>query len=85
LNVHDDNILTTLLDSIEMNRVSPEHVMSFVCDGFDSGWREAEAAVRAGDNTDAVEKLREMQAYTERLIAVLAPELKRRPRLVAVA
>jgi hypothetical protein len=42
-----------------------------------------ELAARLGPRTEAVEHLRELQAYCERMIKILAPEEKARPKLVA--
>jgi hypothetical protein len=47
--------------------------------------REAEFAVRGGSKPLAVERLRELQALSERLIRILAPGEKSRPRLVGAA
>ena len=44
---------------------------------------EAETAALSGCDVDAVEKLRELQAHTEKLIAALAPDQRGRPSLVA--
>jgi hypothetical protein len=43
----------------------------------------AEFAARLGPTSEAVEHLRELQAYCERMIGVLAPQEKARLRLVA--
>jgi len=45
----------------------------------------AEFAVRDGNKVDAVEKLRALQAHAERVIGILAPEQKGRPKPVAAA
>jgi hypothetical protein len=44
---------------------------------------EAETSALTGCDIEAAERLRELQAHCEKLIAVLAPEQKKRPRLVA--
>jgi hypothetical protein len=44
-----------------------------------------ECAARLGHRTEAVEHLRELQAYCERMIGMLAPEEKARPRVVTAA
>jgi hypothetical protein len=43
----------------------------------------AELAARLGTKTEAVEQLRELQAHCEKMIGILAPEEKTRPKLVA--
>lgn len=45
----------------------------------------AEIAARTGTHSEAVLHLRELQAYCERMIAILAPEGHRRPSLVDAA
>ena len=44
---------------------------------------EAERAILSGDNSEAVERLRELQVHCEKLVAILAPHKKGRPTLVA--
>ncbi len=44
---------------------------------------EAQTSVLTGRDIEAAEQLRELQAHCEKLIAVLAPEQKGRPKLVA--
>jgi hypothetical protein len=43
----------------------------------------AELAARLGTKADAVEHLRELQAHSEKMIRILAPQEKTRPKLVA--
>ena len=43
----------------------------------------AELAARSGSKAEAVEHLRELQAHCEKMVAILAPEEKARPKLVA--
>jgi hypothetical protein len=43
----------------------------------------AELAARLGTKADAVEHLRELQAHSEKMIGILAPQEKTRPKLVA--
>jgi hypothetical protein len=43
----------------------------------------AELAAGLGTKTEAVEQLRELQAHCEKMIGILAPEEKTRPKLVA--
>jgi hypothetical protein len=43
----------------------------------------AEIGARLGTKTEAVEQLRELQAHCEKMIGVLAPQEKTRPKLVA--
>jgi len=44
---------------------------------------EAETSALSGCDIEAAEQLRELQAHCEKLIAVLAPEQKKPPKLVA--
>ena len=44
---------------------------------------EAETSALSGCDIEAAEQLRELQAHCEKLISVLAPEQKMRPKLVA--
>lgn len=44
---------------------------------------EAESAALMDRNDEAVEHLRELQAHCEKLIAIMAPDKKGRPNLVA--
>ena len=59
--------------------------MGFIFEGIDNAVREAEFAVRGGSKQTAVDRLRELQALSERLIGILAPTEKSRPRLVVAA
>jgi hypothetical protein len=43
----------------------------------------AELAAGLGTKADAVEHLRELQAHSEKMIRILAPQEKTRPKLVA--
>ena len=43
----------------------------------------AEIAARIGTKAEAVEHLRELQAHCEKMIEILVPQEKRRPKLVA--
>jgi len=60
-------------------------VMSFTFERIDNFMREAEFAARGGSKSLAVERLRELQALSERLIGILAPAQKSRSRLVVAA
>lgn len=44
---------------------------------------EAEDAALMGNDIEAVERLRELQAHSDKLIGTMAPEKKGRPSLVA--
>ena len=46
---------------------------------------EAEVASLSGCNQDAAQKLRELQAHCEKLVVMLAPAEKGRPKLIAAA
>lgn len=46
---------------------------------------EAEVASLSGCNQDAAQKLRELQAHCEKLVVMLAPAEKGRPKLVTAA
>ena len=78
----EDDILQTILSCVEKGRFRADDVMGFIFEGIDNAVREAECAARAGSKPLAVERLRELQALSERLIGILAPAEKRRPRLV---
>ena len=43
----------------------------------------AEIAARIGTKAEAVEHLRELQAHCEKMVGILAPQEKKRPKLVA--
>ena len=43
----------------------------------------AELAARRGSKDEAVEHLRELQAHCEKMVGILAPQEKTRPKLVA--
>ena len=78
----DDDILRTILSRVEEGRYRADDVMGFIFEGIDNAVREAEFAVRSGSKPMAVQRLRELQAFSERLIGILAPPEKSRPRLV---
>ena len=59
--------------------------MGFIFEGIDNAVRKAECAVRGSSKPLAGERLRELQALSERLIGILAPAEKSRPRLVVAA
>jgi hypothetical protein len=44
---------------------------------------EAETLALTGSDADAAEQLRELQAHAEKLVAMLAPDKKGKPSLVA--
>ena len=44
---------------------------------------DAETSCIEGKDIEAIEHLRELQAHCEKMIALLAPEEKRRPTIVA--
>lgn len=81
----DDDILRTILSCVEEGRYRADDVMRFIFEGIDNAVREAEFAVRGGSKQTAVERLRELQAVSERLIGILAPAEKSRRRLVLAA
>ena len=81
----EDDILRTILGGVESGRFRADDVMGFIFEGIDDAVREAELAARGGSKPLAVERLRELQALSERLIKLLAPEEKSRPRLVVAA
>ena len=69
----DDDILRTILSCVEEGRYRADDVMGFIFEGIDNAVREAEFAVRGGSKQTAVDRLRELQAFSERLIGILAP------------
>ena len=79
----DDDSLRTIISCVEDGRFRADDVMGFILEGITNAVREAEFAVRAGSKPLAVERLRELQALSERLIGILAPAEKSRPRLVS--
>ena len=81
----DDDILRTILSCVEEGRYRADDVMGFIFEGIDHAVREAEFAARGGNKQTAVQQLRELQAFSERLIGILAPAEKSRPRLVVAA
>ncbi len=81
----DDDILRTILSCVEEGRYRADDVMGFIFEGIDNAVREAEFAVRSGSKPMAAQRLRELQAFSERLIGILAPAEKSRPRLVVTA
>ena len=81
----EDDILRTILSCVETGRFRADDVMGFIFEGIDHALREAELAARGGSKPVAVERLRELQALSERLIGLLAPTEKSRPRLVVAA
>ena len=60
-------------------------MVSFIFERINHSVREANFAARGGSTPLAVERLREMQALSERLVAILAPKEMHRPRLVVAA
>ena len=56
--------------------------MGFIFERIDRAVRGAAFAARDGSKPLAVERLRELQALSERLIGILAPAEKARPHLV---
>jgi hypothetical protein len=46
---------------------------------------EAESSSLTGCDVDAAQRLRELQAHCEKLVALLAPDEKGQPKLVAAA
>jgi hypothetical protein len=81
----DDDILRTILSCVEEGRFSGDDVMGFIFEGIDNAVREAELATRGGSKPMAVQRLRELQALAERLIGILAPAERSRPRLIVAA
>ena len=81
----EDDILRTILSCVENGRFRADDVMGFIFEGIDRAVRDAEFAARGGSKPLAVERLRELQALSERLIGILAPAEKARPRLVRTA
>ena len=51
--------------------------------GLNNMLEAAELAARRGSKAAAVEHLRELQAHCEKMVAILAPEEKAHPKLVA--
>ena len=81
----EDDILRTILSCVENGRFRADDVMGFIFERIDHAVREAEFAARGGSKPLAVERLRELQALSERLIGILAPAEKARPRLIRTA
>ena len=81
----DDDILRTILSRVEEGATEQTTLWDFIFEGIDNAVREAESAVRGGSRQTAVERLRELQAFSERLVGILAPAEKSRPRLVVAA
>ena len=81
----EDDILRTIIGGVESGRFRAVDVMGFIFEGIDNAVREAQLAARGGSKPQAVERLRELQALSERLIGLLAPAEKSPPRLVAAA
>ena len=81
----DDDILRTILSCVEEGRYRADDVMRFIFEGIDNAVREAEFAVGSGSKPMAVQRLRELQVLSERLIGILAPAAKSGPRLVVAA
>jgi hypothetical protein len=78
----DDDILQTILGGVEEGRYRADAVMGFIFEGIDQAVREAEIAARGSSKPIAVQRLRELQAFSERLIGILAPAERSKPRLV---
>ncbi len=81
----EDDILRTILSCLENGRFRADDVLGFILKGMDNVVREAECAALGGGKPLAVERLRELQALSERLICILAPAEKSRPHLVVAA
>jgi hypothetical protein len=63
--------------------VRPEFVTRYCFFSLGIMLHEAENAAVEGDSSISVEKLRELQAHCEKMVGILAPGSKGRPRLVA--
>jgi hypothetical protein len=81
----EDDILRTILSCLENGRFRADDVMGFIFEGIDNAVRKAELAARNGSKPLAVERLRELQALSARLISILAPAEKSLPRSVVAA
>lgn len=62
---------------------SPEFVTRYCFFSLGIMLHEAESAAAEGDNSTSVKKLRELQAHCEKMVGILAPGSKGRPKLVA--
>ena len=62
---------------------SPQSAQAMRFDALNKMLEAAEIGARLGTKADAVEHLRELQAHCEKMIGILAPQEKTRPKLVA--
>ena len=76
-------IWATAVKSTTTAMVQPEFVTRYCFYSLATMLDQAEGAAVGGHSQQAIEKLRELQAHCEKMISVLAPEQKGRPKLVA--
>ena len=76
-------IWVTAVEPTESAMVHPEFVTRYCFYSLATMLDQAEDAAVEGHSQQAIEKLRELQGHCEKMIGVLAPEQKGRPKLVA--
>ena len=81
----DRQLWETVVKSVESGSINGDYVMGYLFEVIGNAVDEAETCAKHGEKSEAVHKLRELQALCEKAVGILAPEQKGRPRLVAAA
>jgi hypothetical protein len=81
----DDEFWSAVFDRIEVGAIRPEYAYRYWFDELRAVLNEAEARAASQELEETVRELRKLQARCEKVIGVLAPEQRGRPRLVTAA
>ena len=81
----DEELWLAVLDRVETGAIRPQYAFAYWFKELRAVLDHAEAHANAQKADEVVRNLRELQARSERVIGVLAPEDRTRPRLVVAA
>jgi hypothetical protein len=81
----DEELWRTVLDRVRAGAIRPEYASEYRFKELRTVLDHAEASVNVHNAQDVVRRLREVQARSESIIGVLAPEERGGPRLVVAA
>jgi hypothetical protein len=81
----DEELWLAVLDRVETGAIRPQYAFDYWFRELRAVLDHAEANANMPNASEVVRSLRELQARSERVIGVLAPEERTRPRLVVAA